>query len=609
MALQSSGTIDLSDVNVELGNAASTTITLGGSAVRDLFGVASGAISLTNGYGASAVGFVMSNHTTLDIGAKLYPANGRYYYHAEFNATGTQLYLQKAEGRATFNLSTPYSLTGGSSLASMDYYECEAGRDSSLYSQGQGRDVIREIPGTNTVIKRSYDKAYIYGDIHSATGGTLVSTGNMISSSNVTANYGTELTLELDVNGKVYDLRTSKGKFCLTKYASQTSTTMEARSLLDITAHSASGGNMYTYFIALDNTGTTLSIKTRESNTNYVYKMTLSTPFDVSTAGTPVITTITVNPYDVFAERAVMIAYENNTKYLTIDQYGGMRNYSFGTPGDINTVTKDEDAGRGTFGGYQYCCSSIYWLNSGTQLAWAQYNGQGKVWNVSTPYQWKWGDRFTGGNSIAYPGISQDFEVQTYRDSAFNTTGTRFYTNYYSGGTKLGSLNLSTGFDLSTTSQGAQFDLAATPFEGTYSSSHSWYDKDNNKVHFTSRVTSTNGYIIIDLDANGDYTGTYTMAPKPDGFHPTGERRFQPLTSNGEFFMSIEINDLVVYQLTNNFNPLDGMTEVYRGVPQKMVDGSLTNHTGVTIAYVLDNSIFLGTARDTWYNKFDFTIS
>ncbi len=58
MALQSSGTIDLSDVNVELGNSSTSTITLGSSAVRTLFGVASGVISLSDGYGASSTSFV-----------------------------------------------------------------------------------------------------------------------------------------------------------------------------------------------------------------------------------------------------------------------------------------------------------------------------------------------------------------------------------------------------------------------------------------------------------------------------------------------------------------------------------------------------------------------
>ena len=55
MALQSSGAISLNDVNVELGNSGTASINMGSAAVRDLFGIASGAISLSDGYGASSV--------------------------------------------------------------------------------------------------------------------------------------------------------------------------------------------------------------------------------------------------------------------------------------------------------------------------------------------------------------------------------------------------------------------------------------------------------------------------------------------------------------------------------------------------------------------------
>lgn len=54
MALPSSGAISLNDVNVELGNSATAQIDMGGAAVRGLFGVASGAISMSDGYGKSS---------------------------------------------------------------------------------------------------------------------------------------------------------------------------------------------------------------------------------------------------------------------------------------------------------------------------------------------------------------------------------------------------------------------------------------------------------------------------------------------------------------------------------------------------------------------------
>lgn len=65
MALPSSGVISLSDVNVELGLSATAQISLNDSAVRTLFGVASGAINMQNGYGkANEFGFTIASNTT-----------------------------------------------------------------------------------------------------------------------------------------------------------------------------------------------------------------------------------------------------------------------------------------------------------------------------------------------------------------------------------------------------------------------------------------------------------------------------------------------------------------------------------------------------------------
>lgn len=54
MALQTSGAISLSDINVELNLSATATISLNDSAVRGLFGKASGVISLSDGYGKAS---------------------------------------------------------------------------------------------------------------------------------------------------------------------------------------------------------------------------------------------------------------------------------------------------------------------------------------------------------------------------------------------------------------------------------------------------------------------------------------------------------------------------------------------------------------------------
>lgn len=65
MALQTSGQISLNDVNVELGNSGTAQISMGSSAVRGLFGVASGQIRMSDGYG-KANEFVLTNEGTIN---------------------------------------------------------------------------------------------------------------------------------------------------------------------------------------------------------------------------------------------------------------------------------------------------------------------------------------------------------------------------------------------------------------------------------------------------------------------------------------------------------------------------------------------------------------
>jgi len=64
MALPASGAISLNQVNVELGSAGTTSINMNQSTVRTLFGVASGAIAMSNGYGkANQFSFSIASNT------------------------------------------------------------------------------------------------------------------------------------------------------------------------------------------------------------------------------------------------------------------------------------------------------------------------------------------------------------------------------------------------------------------------------------------------------------------------------------------------------------------------------------------------------------------
>ena len=65
MALPASGAISLSQVSVELGAGATSARSLNDSTTRNLFGVASGAISMSNGYGKSSeFAFAVASNTS-----------------------------------------------------------------------------------------------------------------------------------------------------------------------------------------------------------------------------------------------------------------------------------------------------------------------------------------------------------------------------------------------------------------------------------------------------------------------------------------------------------------------------------------------------------------
>ena len=74
MALPSSGQITLNQVNVELGNSGTAQIGMNDSAVRSLFGVASGEIEMSDGYGASSEYVLSGDHSI--ITASTYISSG-----------------------------------------------------------------------------------------------------------------------------------------------------------------------------------------------------------------------------------------------------------------------------------------------------------------------------------------------------------------------------------------------------------------------------------------------------------------------------------------------------------------------------------------------------
>ena len=73
MALQTSGAISFQQINVELGNTATATISLNDAAVRKLLGKASGTISMQDAYGKSHTTYI---NTEARTGINIYTLMG-----------------------------------------------------------------------------------------------------------------------------------------------------------------------------------------------------------------------------------------------------------------------------------------------------------------------------------------------------------------------------------------------------------------------------------------------------------------------------------------------------------------------------------------------------
>ena len=128
MALQSSGAISLNNVNVELGNSGTASINMGSAAVRDLFGVASGAISLSDGYGASN-GYDIS-YLVIAGGA----GGGGHYYGGGGGAGGyLNSYASESSGANSTSLT---SITTGSGTVYTVTVGCGGTTGVALWSLG-----------------------------------------------------------------------------------------------------------------------------------------------------------------------------------------------------------------------------------------------------------------------------------------------------------------------------------------------------------------------------------------------------------------------------------------------------------------------------------------
>jgi hypothetical protein len=91
MALPSSGSISLSQINTELTNSSTATLNIGATTVRNLFNQSSGAISFSNGYGKERVTTINLNFTQGFGQSVVFYTVGPYNILGKTTITGTSL--------------------------------------------------------------------------------------------------------------------------------------------------------------------------------------------------------------------------------------------------------------------------------------------------------------------------------------------------------------------------------------------------------------------------------------------------------------------------------------------------------------------------------------
>jgi hypothetical protein len=166
MALPASGAISLNDVNVELGLSGTAAITMNDSAVRTLFGVASGAIGMNSGYGKSNRAAISYTYSASAANPSLNVTTIGGYVAGKSDITITVnagVYLYST------STGTPgLTLSGGSSgdtvtLVNNGFIMGMGGNGSNNVNTQPGNGGIGLQLGFNTTVNNTNGSAYIGG--------------------------------------------------------------------------------------------------------------------------------------------------------------------------------------------------------------------------------------------------------------------------------------------------------------------------------------------------------------------------------------------------------------------------------------------------------------
>lgn len=136
MALPASGQISMSEVNVELGYSSTAQISLNDSAVRTLFGISSGAISLNDGHGKSNafLATISSNQQQLNLRTWAL-ANGWNGSSAATITVGSGVYIW-SDSTSVAGLTIDGSWPGGITLVNNGFIMGKGGSGGGVNSSG-----------------------------------------------------------------------------------------------------------------------------------------------------------------------------------------------------------------------------------------------------------------------------------------------------------------------------------------------------------------------------------------------------------------------------------------------------------------------------------------
>ena len=554
-----------------------------------------------------------TNNAAISFGNPFTDNSGNYVTYAEFQNNGTEVLVQNLWGERKYNLSSAYDVSSSSvsyKSGSINYWTIGQYNNDALgsYRHYSGR-VMRFSGGTTGYFYGGDGTTKVIGNLNQYTSSSPTvtsSSSSPFSTSPTTYGNGCSVYVKKSGGGIAFlQANHNRDVIYLRNYANNTTSTVSSSSTLDISGISIQG--IFAAFLSVN--GTTMSIWVRDTSSQYIaYKWTLSTAFDLSTAGS-MTTTNTGIKNGFFIESGIVVNdHAVSGRLLAWTMYGELTAFTYTVDGDANNTTRSSNLSRRDNGAYHNGSSYGIWYNDGKQVIDQGYSSSHYVYDsTSNPYGWRFHNKNFGNVSSGYTYIGTEGtnEGLTFSDGRFNANRSKHYTNWYCCGSsshKVTEANLSTPGDITTLSSGynnSNSSATFTGWTGGYTSHVGWYDKLNNKYHAVD-IGSAQQYYVFDLNSSGEFTGTYTTSPT--GFTPgdfNGKAALQPLSHNGKYFVYFSGQTCYIIFLDYAFEPARGITQIHSFNVQYNLPNGSTRNSDFNRMYVSSGRIFFAKYYNT----------